>query len=321
MATANNTRNHATVVGVFNDARMAQGAVEELRRVGFREDQIGVVSRDQAAAESGTAVREESGSHWEEGAAVGAAAGAGIGALWAVGMATIALPPILPAVLVSSWLVSVLASAASGAAIAGLAGALIGLGIPEEEATYYEGEFKSGRTLVTVQAPGRYEEARDVLRRFGAYDHANREVDRDSATMATRSTSPGANAAGGQTVRVHEEKLRANKQPVNTGEVRVHKEVVTENQTLNVPVTREEVVIERRPVHGQASTSDIRAGEEIRIPVKEERVNIEKQAVVTEEVTVGKRQVTENQEVSGTVRKEKVHVEEKGDVNVKNKNG
>lgn len=183
MTTANNVRNHATVVGVFNDVRMAQAAVQELRRVGFREDQIGVVSRDHRAdsGEVATTTTEGAGSHWEEGAAVGAAAGAGIGALWAVGMATIALPPILPAVLVSSWLVSVLASAASGAVIAGIAGALIGLGIPEEEATYYEDEFKSGRTLVTVQAPGRYEEARDILRRYGAYDHANREVDREFA--------------------------------------------------------------------------------------------------------------------------------------------
>ena len=168
------TRNHATVVGVFRDGRMAQAAVHELRRVGFHEDQIGVVTRSEAG-EHGVKVRE-TGSHWEEGAAVGAAAGAGIGALWAVGMATIALPAILPPVLVSSWLVAVLASAASGAAIAGLAGALIGLGIPEEEATYYETEFQSGRTLVTVQAPGRYEEARDILARFGAYDYRNREV-------------------------------------------------------------------------------------------------------------------------------------------------
>jgi hypothetical protein len=164
-------RNHATVVGVFNDIRMAQAAVEELRRVGFREDQIGVVTR---GVESGAEVRGGTGSYWEEGAAIGAAAGAGIGALWAVGMATIALPPLLPAVVVSSWLVSILASAASGAAIAGVAGALIGLGIPEEEATYYEGEFKSGRSLVSVQAPGRYEEAHEILGRFGAYDYANR---------------------------------------------------------------------------------------------------------------------------------------------------
>ena len=167
------TRTHNTVVGVFDDARMAQAAVEELRRVGFREDQIGVVTR---GVETGATVKEGTGSHWEEGAVIGAAAGAGIGALWAVGMATIALPPILPAVMVSSWLVSILASAASGAAIAGVAGALIGLGIPEDEATYYETEFRTGRTLVTVQAPGRYEEARDILARFGAYDYQNRRL-------------------------------------------------------------------------------------------------------------------------------------------------
>ncbi len=175
------TRKHATVVGVFDDPRMAQAAVQELRRVGFREDQIGVVTRDAATGEHGTKIKEGTGSHWEEGAAIGAAAGAGIGALWAVGMATIALPPILPAVLVSSWLVSVLASAASGAAIAGVAGALIGLGIPEDEATYYEGEFHSGRTLITVQAPGRYEEARDILARFGAYDYENRRLAESAA--------------------------------------------------------------------------------------------------------------------------------------------
>jgi hypothetical protein len=171
---ATTTRNHATVVGVFRDVRMAQAAVHELRRVGFREDQIGIVTRGEG--EHGATVREGAGSYWEEGALVGAAAGAGIGVLWAVGMATIALPAILPPVLVSSWLVSVLASAASGAAIAGVAGALIGLGIPQEEATFYEAEFKSGRTLVSVQAPGRYEEARDILARFGAYDYRNREV-------------------------------------------------------------------------------------------------------------------------------------------------
>ncbi len=180
MATAKNVTSHATVVGVFGDIRMAQAAVEELRRVGFREDQIGVISRG-AHGETTNTATAATGSHWEEGAAVGVATGAGIGALWAVGMATIALPPILPAVLVSSWLVSVLASAVSGAVIAGIAGALIGLGVPEEEATYYETEFHTGRTLVTVQAPGRYEEVRDILRRFGAYDHANREIDREMA--------------------------------------------------------------------------------------------------------------------------------------------
>lgn len=122
-------------------------------------------------------------------------------------------------------------------------------------------------------------------------------------------------------MQLHEEKLNVHKQPVETGEVRVRKEVVTEHKTIDVPVQREEVVIERHAVCSQpASSADIRSGDEIRIPVKEEQVRVDKQAVVTEEVKVGKRQVQDTEHVSGTVRKEKVHVEHEGDVNVKGSN-
>jgi len=103
---------------------------------------------------------------------------------------------------------------------------------------------------------------------------------------------------------------------VETGEVRVRKEVVTDQQTLQVPVTREEVVIERRPASGAASTSDIRPGEEVRIPVREEKVHVEKETVTTGEVSVGKRTVTDTEQVSGTVRHERVKVEKEGDVEV-----
>ena len=60
--------------------------------------------------------------------------------------------------------------AAAGAAAGSLVGALIGLGVPEEEARYYEGEARSGRTLVTVRAEGRYDEASAITRRHGGYD-------------------------------------------------------------------------------------------------------------------------------------------------------
>src|SRR5207248_5845370 len=61
-----------------------------------------------------------------------------------------------------------------GAAAGGLFGALIGLGVPEEEARYYEGEFQSGRTLVTVKADGRQQEAYNILHRNGGYDAGTR---------------------------------------------------------------------------------------------------------------------------------------------------
>ena len=72
-------------------------------------------------------------------------------------------------------------------------------------------------------------------------------------------------------------------------------------------MTREEIVIERRPVSKHATDAQIHAGStEIHIPVSEERVHVEKETVVKEEVKVGKRKVTDTEEVSGTVRKDKV---------------
>jgi len=309
-----NTSQRSTVVGVFNDRAQAQQAVKDLRQAGFREDQIGVVAREGESVAGAEHVTDK-GSHVGTGAATGVAAGAGIGALWALGIAAGILPGIGP-VISGGILASILASAAGGAAIAGIAGALIGLGVPEHEAQYYENEFHQGRVLVTVKADGRYDEAWAILQRHGAYS-MNTAGSAQAAHASHTATGTAVRAEGGQRVEVREEQLHAQKRPVETGEVRVRKEVHTEQQTVNVPVTREEVVIERHPASGRATSGDIRAGEEIRIPVKEERVEVTKQPVVKEEVTVGKRQVHETEQVSGTVRKEEVKVEQEGDVNVR----
>ncbi|MGH7129004.1 MAG: general stress protein, partial [Planctomycetaceae bacterium] len=79
------------------------------------------------------------------------------------------LPAIGP-VIAGGLLMSILASAAGGAAAGGLVGALIGLGIPEEEARFYDTEFRAGRTVVTVQAGDRYDEAFAICNRRGAYN-------------------------------------------------------------------------------------------------------------------------------------------------------
>jgi hypothetical protein len=174
---------HNTVAGVFDDRGAAMRAVDELKRVGFRDDQIGVVARDtDTELRTPADMPPDRGSQWEEGAATGVAAGAGIGALWAIGMAAGLLPGIGPAI-AGGILASVLASAAGTALVGGILGALIGLGIPEDEARYYEGEVHAGRTLVTVQAPGRFEEARDILRRHGAYDMETRRRAPDTMDM------------------------------------------------------------------------------------------------------------------------------------------
>ena len=100
----------------------------------------------------------------------------------------------------------------------------------------------------------------------------------------------------------------------------MRKEVHTEHKTLDVPVTREEVVIERRPASGkEVSASDLRAGQEVRIPVREEEVNVEKQVVAGEEVSVGKKRVRDTKRVDETLRKEEIKVDTKGDAKIRDR--
>lgn len=111
-------------------------------------------------------------------------------------------------------------------------------------------------------------------------------------------------------IRLHEERLRVNKDRVQTGEVVIEKDVVTEHQEVEVPVEREEVTIERRKVDEveDGHFGDDLDDEAIRIPIHEERVNVEKENVVTEELIIKKDTVQDTQRVSEDVRKEKVEI-------------
>jgi len=317
----------STVIGVFENHAQADRAVLELHEAGFTNNQIGVAARN---SETGTTSTTDKGSNVIGGAVTGAAAGAGVGGLVALGILAGVIPCIGPAI-AAGTLGVILANAAGGAAIAGLAGALIGLGIPEEEATHYEGEFKAGKTIVTVKDVGsRYDEVWTILHRNGAYNKQTAKSTTYGTTAKAAPSSVGSYSTGHsnvgvregeQKIQLHEEQLHAQKQNVQKGEVRVRKEVVTENKTIDVPVTREEVVIERHAVNRQAASgANIRPGEEIRIPVSEEQVNVTKDTVVKEEVNVGKRQVQGTEKVGGTVRKEQVKVERQGNVAVEDEN-
>src|SRR5918911_4634962 len=101
----------------------------------------------------------------------------------------------------------------------------------------------------------------------------------------------------GATVELRQEELAARKEAVEAGRVSLATEVVEEQATLEVPVTREEVTIERRPVDRRPADAPIGTTEQetIRVPVREERVELEKRPVVYEELGVGKREVTGTQ--------------------------
>ncbi len=302
-------KKHNAVVGVFETKARADQAIEDLRAAGFDEDKIGMVYRDAEGKTVKTGAADDT--YAEEGAVAGAVAGAAGGALVGAGIIAGVIPVIGP-ILALGTLGTVLVNAAGGAALVGLTGALIGWGIPEEDAEFYENEVKLGRYLVTVEANGRALEAREALHRRGGYDRSGWTAVR--ADRANTLAEGGFRDDTGRVIQLKEEHLRANKE-VDTGEVDIRKEVRTEQRQLTVPVEREEVVIERRPANGKAAGA-VRA-EQIRIPVKEERVKVTKEPVVTEEVTVGKRKVKETRTVSGEVRKEELVVDSKGGAKVR----
>ena len=123
-------------------------------------------------------------------------------------------------------------------------------------------------------------------------------------------------AAGAQRLQLLEERLRAVTQPEQAGAVRLGKRISERQETVNVPVREERVIIERTPVEGQprADDQDLRDGETIEVPVMRERVQVEKETVVTEDVQVRTEATEHEQQVQATVRKEELVVEEEGGV-------
>ena len=134
----------------------------------------------------------------------------------------------------------------------------------------------------------------DVSQQYGSWDRV-----RDRARQ-------GFERGRERRLTLSEEQLAVGKRQVQAGEAAVRKTVETEHVRQSVPVQREEVVVERRPISGdRASDVDIRE-DEVRIPLMAEEVVVEKRAVPTEEIVIQKRVVTEEREVEADLRRERV---------------
>ena len=165
------TSERITAVGHFSDRIHAEHAVAELQANGFRADQIGflIPARDTKIEVPAPGPRRQGrggGRHWVFGRrrprrASGAA------------LATSIIPGVGP-VIAGGLLVGAVEAALAGATGGGILGALIGMKIPEEEARHHHGAFHSGRTLVTVRAEGRYDEALAILQRAAEWEEKPR---------------------------------------------------------------------------------------------------------------------------------------------------
>jgi uncharacterized protein (TIGR02271 family) len=134
-----------------------------------------------------------------------------------------------------------------------------------------------------------------------------------TGTMANQPLAADQTIAEGETVvvPVYQEELTATKTPYERGEVRVAKDVVTEEQALDVPVTEEEVHVQRHVVDRPIAAADHPFEERvIEVPLRGEEVDLQKHVRVAEEVEISKEQVQRTKRVTGKVRHEEVHVDE-----------
>ncbi|MDK8890856.1 PRC and DUF2382 domain-containing protein [Corynebacterium macclintockiae] len=116
-----------------------------------------------------------------------------------------------------------------------------------------------------------------------------------------------------------EERLNVQKDKVQTGEARLRKYVVTDTETVEVPVTREEVRIERTPISADEAAnykgSIDEGGQEASVTLSEERVSVNKETVPVEKVSLNKEQITETERHTEELRKEQIDTDVDGGVN------
>ncbi|MBA2286244.1 MAG: YsnF/AvaK domain-containing protein [Ktedonobacteraceae bacterium] len=213
---------------------------------------------------------------------------------------------------------------------------LAGLDLPQDQRQLYQHALESGDYIVLARTHGHQLEVRDILHRHGALN-----------------VFTPFEMGGERTVQLRQEVPQIQKYVVDTGEIRIHKRVITEQKTFTVPVTREEVTIERLPrtpaaqvpaahpgsaqfqAPGQVQNMPIerspvidqqsavqedevlREGGTLRILVREEQVFINKTPVVVEEITVRKQALQETRTLVEPIRHEEARIEQAGNVAVR----
>ena len=113
------------------------------------------------------------------------------------------------------------------------------------------------------------------------------------------------------TIPLIEERLNVSKK-TSTTQYTITKEPVTEKKTIEVPVTHEELVVEKRPPKDSSSSPSaqgpVKSKTEIKVPLSREEPEVTKESFVKEEVVVKKKKsITETKVVSDTIRSERIN--------------
>lgn len=182
---------------------------------------------------------------------------------------------------------------------------------PEDQNRVYEHFGLTGITDTERYETGTtaHDDSHRDLHHNDAATERHQATERYQATDATT----GKDATDSNSLIRSEERLNVEKERVASGEARLRKYVVEDTETVEVPVTREEVRVERTPIDGASHNGSLRnAGlseEEASVTLHEERVTVNKESVPVEEVALHKDSVRDTERITEDVRKEKIDVD------------
>lgn len=202
--------------------------------------------------------------------------------------------------------------------------ALEDLNLNQKETDRYVDELKSGKILLFVHPSAQQKLQGDA----SATNSDTLRAQEKNTTPGNNITQTGntafadlnsgktgqPNASQTEQMELHEEVVDVDTNTVKSGEVNIDKRTVTDQEEFEVPVTKQEVSIERRPVN-KVSERGKTAGaytekDEIHVPVFEEKVDVDKKDVIKEEIVVNKKDVKENVHVRENVRREEAEIKD-----------
>jgi uncharacterized protein (TIGR02271 family) len=126
------------------------------------------------------------------------------------------------------------------------------------------------------------------------------------ATAAGTGTGTGDDT---ESVIARDEQLNVGTETRETGQVRLRKHTYTDTETVEVPVSREEVVVEREPVDPNAPEALASSGDEEVVVTTHEEVPVVDKTATAEKVTVDKNTVQDTETVAGAVQHDDVEVQ------------
>jgi uncharacterized protein (TIGR02271 family) len=163
------------------------------------------------------------------------------------------------------------------------------------------------------------QEQEELYRYYGlsdsGYTTSGTDLDYDRDETVTTAGTTQVAADEDELVR-REERLRVGKEQRERGRARLRKYVVTETQQVEVPVSREELRVERVPLDESdrvAGDIALGQGDDVQeIVLHEERPVVGKETVGVEKIRVGKETVTGSETVSADVAREEVEIDQDG---------